>query len=333
MNLIIITNNPSRASYRQRVGIYLDLFRSSGINSQVVHYPKSISARWKILKSCNDFDAVLLHKKTLNIFDAFWLKRYAQKVIFNFDDAIMYYEEHPGRKPSRRKHQKPFERTIKLANMVIAGNSYLAERAKQFSSNVQILPTGLETKLYKTYLGTKKDDKIRLVWIGSQSTLKYLAQLKPVLEEIGSRFNNVKLRIIADDFFDLQKMQVEKCQWSLQSQIRDLAECNVGLAPLPDNRFTRGKCGFKILQYFAVGLPVVASPVGVNGIYIHDNVNGFLADSHDVWIDKISRLVSDVQLRNEMSQAGIQAVKDFDNEQIGRRLRDLVKKCVEGETK
>jgi len=324
MKLLVISNNLKRASYRQRVEIYLDLMRKAGIEYEIASYPKSNLARMKMLKKCAAFDVVFLHKKILNFFDAFWLRRYGRKIIFNFDDAIMYYDKHPEKEPSQRKHKKPFERTIKLANLVIAGNSYLAEHARKFSSNVVILPTGLDTNSYKCRDGAAGDGKIRLVWIGSQSTLKYLAEIRDALEKIGQRFDNVVLRIICDDFFDMKQMQVEKCPWSLDTQTSDLAGCDIGLAPLPDNRFTRGKCGFKILQYAAAGLPTVASPVGVNADLVQNEVNGFLAEDIDQWTESISRLIEDAQLLKKMGQNNMAMVKDYDISVIGQRLVELI---------
>jgi len=300
----------------------------AGIECQTVLYPRDNWSRWKLLRNCRSFDAVFLHKKTLNFFDAFWLRRYSRKVIFNFDDAIMYYDTHPEKEPSRRKHKNPLKRTIKLANLVIAGNSYLAEHAIPFNSNVIVLPTGLDTKSYKCRSAASSDDKIRLVWIGSKSTLKYLAEIRPALEEIGQKFDNVVLRIICDDFFDLQQMAVEKCQWSLKTQESDLSACDIGLAPLPDNNFTRGKCGFKILQYAAAGLPTVASPVGVNADLVQNDVTGFLVENIHQWTEKISRLIEDIQLRKKMGQNSLTMVKDYDIEVTGERVVKLIKQAI-----
>ncbi|NQT03609.1 MAG: glycosyltransferase family 4 protein [Planctomycetes bacterium] len=326
MRLLILTNNPERASFRQRIQIYFDTLRTNGIDYQVAKLPAGFLARRKLFKRTADFDGVLLHKKGFNPFDAFWLSRYSKRLIYHFDDAIMYSTKHPDRKSS--SHFRPFRRTAKLANMVIAGNSYLAEHARKFNSRVEVLPTGLNTKEYMVDTRGENDGKIRLVWIGSSSTLKYLAEIKPAIEEICSRFDNVILRIIADEFFDLQNMEVEKRQWSLEKQAIDLATSDIGLAPLPDNRFTRGKCGFKILQYAAVGLPVVASPVGVNAEYVCDGVSGFLAESNAEWIDKITRLVEDSQLRKTMGDNNLTLAKNFDINIIGKRLADLITECV-----
>jgi hypothetical protein len=262
MTLLILTNNPNRASFRQRIGVYLDIFRDNGINCKVAKLPASFLARRSLFKRTVEFGGVFLHKKKLNFFDAIWLRRYSKKIIYNFDDAIMYSDKTPDRNSS--SHFIPFRRTVRLANMIITGNSYLAEHARKFNTNVIVLPIGLRVNDYKFGCPDKGDDKIRLVWIGSKSTLGYLAELKPVLEEIGSRFDNVVLRIVCDDFFALRNTPVEKCLWSRETRGIDLATSDIGLAPLPDNRFTRGKCSFKVLEYSCAGLPVVASPIGTN---------------------------------------------------------------------
>lgn len=327
MNLLILSNNPSRASFRQRIGVYLDTLRSNGINPEVVKLPASSLARRKLFKQAVDFDGVFLHKKKLNFFDAFWLRRYSKKLIYDFDDAVMYSPKNPESGSS--SHFRPFSRTVKLADMIIAGNSYLAEHARKFNPNVEILPTGLDTEAYKVQAGPRNDGKIRLVWIGSKSTLRYLAEIKPALEEIGSRFDNVILRIICDDFLNLQNIPVEKYLWSEETEATDISTCDIGLAPLPDNRFTRGKCGFKILQYAAAGLPVIASPVGVNTDYIQQGGNGYLADGASDWVDKLCQLISDSQLRKQMGQTGRAKVQRFDLRVLGRLLIRLIKGCIE----
>ena len=326
MKLLIITNNPDRASFRQRIGVYLDILRDKGIDCEVQRIPSGSLARRMLFKKAADFDGVFIHKKRLNSFDAFWLRRYAQKIIYDFDDAVMYPDKNPDR-PSR-KRQKSFQRTIQLADMVIAGNSYLAEHAGRFCRNVNVLPTGLDTQAYILNSGLKNNHKLRLVWIGSKSTLKYLAETKPVLEEIGSRFDNVVLRIICDEFLSLKSMEVEECLWSEHKQANDLITSDIGLAPLPDNFFTRGKCGFKILQYSAAGLPVVASPIGINAEYIQDGINGFDAVDRSYWIEKISLLLKDSQLRERMGLVGRQKVRQFDLKILGKQLVKLIKECL-----
>jgi glycosyltransferase involved in cell wall biosynthesis len=327
MNLLIISNNPDRASFRQRIEIYLDILRANGINCEVTKLPAGFLARRSLFKKAADFDGVFLHKKTLNFFDAHYLRKYSRKIVYDFDDAMMYSDKHPN-KPSYKRRES-FRRTVKLADMVIAGNSYLAEHAKKFNNCIKILPTGLDTNEYENCKVERKDNKVRLVWIGCKSTLRYLFEIKPALEQIGLRFNNVVLRIICDEFFDLQNMPVEKHCWSLETQVFDLAASDIGLSPLPSDNFTRGKSGgLKILQYAAAGLPVIAS-LDVNAEGIREGINGFLAGDCSDWIEKMSRLLSDSQLRKQMGEAGKMEVRQFDLKVVGEQFASLVKESLE----
>ena len=325
MKLLVITNNPDRASFRQRIAVYLNLLRANGVDSEVAQMPRWILSRRKLFARTKEFDAVFLHKKTLNPFDAYYLKKYAKKIIYDFDDAIMFDDKHP--ETPHHKRQASFKRTVMLADLIIAGNVYLAEYARRFNPNVEILPTGLDTKAYNIAKETS-DGKIRLVWIGSRPTLPHLKQISPALEEISSRFDNVILRIISDEFFDLKNIPVEKQPWSLETEATELLSSDIGLAPLADDNFTRGKCGFKILQYQAAGLPVVASPVGVNAEIACDGVNGYHATTVTEWVEKLSTLVKDISLRTRMGQSARQTVTSFDLSSIGPRLVSLIKNSV-----
>ncbi|MFC1675991.1 glycosyltransferase [Planctomycetota bacterium] len=324
MKLLILTHNPTRPSFRQRVEIYIEALRGFGVFCEVAKFPSGELARYKLIKLAREFDAVLLQKKTVNLIDAFWLGRYAKKIIFDIDDAVMYYDERPQRKPNKYKQTWPFQRTVKLADMVIAGNSYLAGLCEEFNNNVKILPTGLDTDPYRIAEKAGSDGKVRLVWIGSKSTLKYLAELKPALELLGKRFDNVALRIICNEFFDLENMEVEKCQWALETQARDLVDSDIGLAPLTDNRFTKGKCGFKALQYAAAGLAAVVSPVGINAEYVVDSVTGFHAGNIEQWVEKISELIENVELRERMAGEAARRVERFDSLVVGKELAGLI---------
>lgn len=326
MKLLVLTNNPDRPSFRQRLEVHLDLLCRNGINCEVVRLPAGLAARCRLLKRSADFDAVFLQKKRLNLIEAPLLRRYAGRIIYDFDDAVMYRPRAP--QCYSFFDWMRFRLTVKSADLVIAGNPYLAERARRFNANVEVLPTGLKTNDYKVPSEPRRDGKVRLVWIGSRSTLGYLTEIKPALEEIGSRFDNVVLRVICDTFPDFESMPIERRLWSEQTQIDDLVTSDIGLAPLPDNRFTRGKCGFKILQYASAGLPVVASPVGVNRDYVRDNVTGYLASDTEEWVDTMSRLVENAQLRKKMGQSARKSVKRFDISVIGEQLAAIILQCA-----
>ena len=331
MNVLVIISNPERASYRQRIAVHLEYLVSQGISTEVLKLPPSPLDRRKVFRRAADYDCVLLHKKALNYLDAKRLRKYSKKIIYDFDDAIMYNAQEPEK--ASRKRQNAFQRTACLADMIIAGNSYLAEHAKKFNKNVEILPTALDTKAYNIRQTPQNDGKIRLVWIGSKSTLRYLEEIRPALEEIGSRYDNVVLRIICDKFIDLDNMPVEKHDWSLDTQIGDLITSDIGLAPLSDNSFTRGKCGFKILQYAAASLPVIASPVGINSELVSDNITGFHAASTSEWVEKIGALVENRKLRRRMGTEGKANVGEYHTDIIGRRLAELLLRYAPGQAK
>ncbi len=321
LKCLVLTNNLQRASFRQRISIYIDGLRQNGINCEVVELSKNNLQRWKLFKLAVGFDVVFLQKKGLNMLDAKILRYYSKKIIYDFDDAVMYNSMKPDEIGVKRFGE--FRRSVKIADVVVAGNSYLARHAEKFNDNVKIIPTGLDTKEYEGKGRKKNDGKIRLVWIGGKDTLKYLEQIKPVLEKIGEEFKNVTLRIICDSFFELKNMEVEKIQWSKQSQADDLAECDIGLAPLSDNNFTKGKCGFKILQYFCSQLPVVTSPVGANAKLVKDGACGFYAKNDEQWMQKLRQLIQDQKLRTEMGKIAAEQVKQYDINVLSAQLKDV----------
>jgi glycosyltransferase involved in cell wall biosynthesis len=213
--------------------------------------------------------------------------------------------------------------------MVIAGSDYLAEQAHSFNTNVHVLPIGLDSRDYGISEAPPKDGAIRLVWIGSRSTLSYLRLLGPVLDHLASRFTHVRLRVIGDEFPVGQRMPIEAVSWSPQARRLGLATADIGLAPLPDDPFTRGKCSFKVLEYSASGLPVVASPVGTNAEYVLDGVTGHLAVEERDWVERLVRLVEDHELRQRMGRAGREHAAQFDIEVIGSRFGALLAQCLQ----
>ena len=326
MKLPVLSNNLSRPSYRQRIGDFVSYLDAAGIETEVFQLPKGKFRRWSLLKSSRDYDGVLLHKKCLNRMDAVILRRYSKKIIYDFDDAIMYSPHRPD--SDRTSHMRLFRRTVSMVDCVIAGNAYLAEHARRFCSNVHVLPTGLNVKPYTGAKTGNEDGHIRLVWIGSASTLKYLAELKPLLEEIGGQDNNLVLRIIGDEFIDAENISVEKCRWSLDRQAADLKACDIGLAPLPDDRFTRGKCGFKILQYFAADLPVIASPVGVNCDLIEQSRAGLLASTRVQWKESIGKLMKP-ETRSEMAKNANQFIRQYDTEVLAEKFCEIIRSMTQ----
>jgi glycosyltransferase involved in cell wall biosynthesis len=326
LKLLIISNNLSRASFRLRIQDHLDYLNNQGISCNVQQLPRKTFHRWKLFKTSAQYDTVLIHRKCLNFWDAAVLSRFCPKIIFDYDDAIMYSATKP--ESNLTNHFRLFKRTARMMDIMIAGNEYLAGYARRYCNHVHILPTGLDTRAYQDESVQRNRNEIRLAWIGSKSTLPYLAELRPVLEQIGKAHENVVLRIIADEFFNLKHMTVQKHPWSLDNQVADLTECDIGLSPLPDNRFTRGKCGFKMLQYFAAGLPVIASPVGVNEKFIKESHAGILAFTSSEWKEAIEKMVKGIAVYRQLGQQGKKYVQAYDRTLISKDLCRIIKSSV-----
>ena len=162
-------------------------------------------------------------------------------------------------------------------------------------------------------LSTKKKisnhEEIILGWIGTKGNLKYLKKLEPVFETIRQRFPRVKLKIVSNDFYDSPHLPVVKKLWKLEDENEDLISFDIGLMPLNDDLWSRGKCGLKIIQYLSVGVPVVCTPVGINPDIVKDGENGFWATNHQEWVDRLSNLIQNRDLRYQMGLKGIETVE------------------------
>ena len=320
--LLILTSRPEGPAFRQRIGAYLDALAERGVACEVAMPARFSTTRAAQLSAVRHFDGVLIQKKMLTAWDAFFLRRTRRPVIYDFDDAVCYKASAPET-PNRSRITK-FTRTIALATRVIAGSEALAQVVREAGATaVDIVPTGLDVGHYKPASGGGAG-RLRLVWIGARSTLKQLRRLRPALEAVGREVPGVSLRIIADAELTLDAIDVENRPWSLDAEADLLSECDTGIAPLPDTPFTRGKCGFKVLQYMASSLPVITSPVGVNADYVVDGETGFHAESPGQWVAAARRLVDDVDLRRRMGALGRHRVEPFDFAAIAPRFCDVV---------
>lgn len=330
--LLVLTRHRAGAAFRQRVEAYLQPLAARGIAADVVELAACPFERWAQLRSASRYDGVWLHRKTLTAWDAWALRGRARRLIFDFDDAIMYQSRtadlrpHPGR-------WRRFRRTVAMADLVLAGNAYLADHVARAGgcANTHVVPTGLDVSRYPPKEICAAQDPLRLVWIGSRSTLKRLEPFREVFSALGRAVPDVTLRVIADAEFRAEGIAVENVPWSLEAEGRLLSECAVGVAPLPDTPFTTGKCAFKVLQYMAAGLPVVTSPVGANAEYVEDGVSGFHARTTDEWVAAVRRLTADAALRESMGRAGCQrAAAEFDVTVLAPRVCNLIASVLAG---
>jgi glycosyltransferase involved in cell wall biosynthesis len=327
--MMILCRHPAKASFRQRIQAYIEPLARRGIQTETVELARSPLERRRQWLRAGQCDGILLQKKTLTAWEALALRRRRARLIYDVDDAVMYKTEADQRRPDRLRLRR-FRRTVGLSDLVIAGNSFLAQHARDAGArHVVVIPTGLDIRRYRPKQAYRTDAPMRLVWIGSKSTLKQIRSFVPVLETLGQRAPGTVLRVIADAGLEARHLAVENLPWSLQGEAQMLAESDIGVAPLPDTPFTRGKCAFKIVQYMAAGLPVIASPVGVNADYVQHGRTGFLASSPQEWQETFDRLAGDAALRESMGRAGRhRAEQELDLAVLAGKLCDAIEQCL-----
>jgi len=304
MEILFLVPDINAASARYRVRQFLPLLEREGVGFEVREIPHALSSRAELFRSARRAETVFLHRKLFQPWEVVFLRRRARRIIFDFDDAILYRDrERKGYESLWRKVQ--FRRIIRAADIVIAGNSFLAGLAREVDADkdVQVLPTAIDVNRYPCK-ESFREDKVLLGWIGSRSTLPYLNYIRPALEEVGLSRKGISLKVVADAEFQLRTLQVENRRWSERSEVEEILSFDIGLAPLPDNPWTRGKCGLKVLQYQAAGLPVICSPVGANREMVEDGRSGVWADDQDGWVKAILKLSAESDLRRKMGRAG-----------------------------
>ncbi len=306
MRIAFLIKKFETPSSRYRILQYIPYLQEMGHDCTVLRIPPRFHTRFFAFRKMSDFALVVLQKKLLNPLEFWFLRRYSKSLIYDFDDAIMYRDSQHINPDSQQRRQR-FNRTVHNADWVIAGNQYLREKVPH--SRVSIIPTPIDMQRYHAKIYRNEEKVVTLGWIGSKSTLAYLLDLKGVLEEIGRNFINVQLKIVCDTFFDCRHLSVIKKPWRYEEEIEDLHSFDIGLMPLSDDPWSRGKCAFKLLQYLAVGVPVVASPVGMNSEIVHNHKNGFLALNEHEWLKWLKLLIQEPDLRRRLGQEGRELVK------------------------
>jgi glycosyltransferase involved in cell wall biosynthesis len=240
------------------------------------------------------------------------LRRAAPLLIFDFDDAVFLRDSYAAKGFQSESRLRRFTGLMRAVDAVVAGNSFLAAEAGRHAdpSQVRVIPTCVDPERYPVASHGRAGAGVKLVWVGSSSTLRGLEAIAPLLEEIGRRVGGLRFKLICDRFLSLQHLSVEPCAWAEAGEADAIAEGDIGISFIPDDPWSRGKCGLKVLQYMAAGLPVVANPVGVQAEMIRHGENGFLAETADQWVHAIQRLVRDPELRRRMGRAGRRRVEE-----------------------
>jgi len=287
--------------------------------------------RW--LLSSPDVDLIWLHCELFPFLPG-PIERLARipgkPIVFDFDDAIFHnYDKHRKREVRRFLGRK-LNTTISGAKMAFCGNAYLANYAHPLCPRAEIVPTVVDTEIFRQPLKERPAGPLRIGWIGTPSTWnEYLVGILPMLKQIVASGAGQIAAMGADADAEAQPF-LDLVKWTEEGEVPFLQTLDVGIMPLTDTPFARGKCGYKLIQYMACGLPVVASPVGVNKDIVEHGVNGFLAETDAEWRSAIEMLLADAELRRRMGDAGRKKVEEHYSLQVwGPRVAQMLRSVAD----
>jgi glycosyltransferase involved in cell wall biosynthesis len=310
LKLLAMLTKREPPSSRLRFRDCTEEFLKNGIETTFFPIPSGPIDRFRLFGEARKYDAVVIQKKTsFHEFELSMLKSFNPNIVFDFDDAVMFHELEHGKQLSGKNVIK-FLRTLRYCKAVVAGNNFLAEFARPNCTHVHVLPTPIDTDRYEMKDHSAETGQVIIGWIGVSGNLKYLRMLEHALKEVSGKYKNVVLRIISNESISIGGVMTEFKRWNLEDEIDDLRGLDIGIMPLDDSLWARGKCGYKILQYMGAGLPVVASPVGINADFITHGENGCLASTHDAWVRCLEQLVGNRGLRVKMGEKGYAAVRN-----------------------
>ncbi|MFV1974619.1 MAG: glycosyltransferase family 4 protein [Candidatus Scalindua sp.] len=302
MKILFLVQGLDVAASRYRVLQYLPYLKEHGVQTTVLPFQKGFLKKLKLFKSAGKYDILFIQRKRFPVLWLKYIRKNARRIVYDFDDSVMYRNSKAAN-PESNTRVKMFKNIVTASDYVIAGNEYLKKNTTPYTNDVTTIPSPINMSLYpqKKY---PEWSNITLGWIGATGSIHYLEKMKPVFEALGKKYEDLKLKIICDTFFDCDNIAVEKKLWSAQEEVADIQSLDIGLMPLMDDPWSHGKCGLKILQCLATGVPVVCSPAGINREIVEDGVHGFWANTQEEWIEKLEILINDPDLRRKMGMAG-----------------------------
>ncbi len=308
--LLVISESGCSISTRYRVAQFELYLQLHNVEVETRPWPKLDKDRATLLDAVAPADAVLFQRL---LPPRRWLKqirRRAKRLVYDFDDAILYTESTRGRPRRLLGRWWRFRAMMHCCDAICAGNAYLAEMAlrEKAAGHVCVVPTAVDLERYDPEVPLAESAPV-VGWIGGRWTLPYLTQLRRPLEKLSREIPGLTVRVIADQTPDLGDSRVELVTWEADTECRELKRLRVGLAPLPDDSWTRGKCGLRLLQYLAAGIPAVASPVGTQAAIVEAGA-ALAASSETDWTQAIARVLSEPALAAEMVARGRQLVRE-----------------------
>jgi len=289
------------------------ILHSGGISVEKIRaVMANMQRRGRDVATADKFDLVYVFREAALLGPPWFERKIARSgvpMVFDFDDAVFFSYKSPSNGYlSYLKFPGKIAEICRISKHVMAGNEFLADYARANNDHVTIIPTTIDTDKYEFIERRDVPETVTIGWSGSFSTIQHLDTIRDILQDL-AKTENYCLRVIGAPVYGLPGVDVEAMQWRSSTELDDLRGIDIGLMPLPDDNWSKGKCGLKALQYMALGVPTICSPVGVNSTIISDGENGFLAETKEEWINKIKRLIHSTELRRNLGRTGRETVE------------------------
>lgn len=274
---------------------------------------KGLLRRTILIFTIHKYDFILLQREFTpfgpSFFEWYFMKILKKRIIYDFDDAI--WIDHISDQNKLAAMVKNVDKVPKIctwAFKVSCGNQYLCKYAERYNKKVIYNPTCVDTETMHNIACDHYSEKVTIGWTGSFSTLKYIDTLIPVITRLQEKYD-FNFKIICNQRPNLKIKNFQFVKWSPENEIIELATCQIGIMPLADDEWSKGKCGFKLIQYMALEIPAVASPVGVNSTIIDDGINGYLSNTENEWFNALEKLLNNPALRSKMGKKGREKIQ------------------------
>lgn len=292
-----------------------NLYKKGRYLQKIIALTAGMFKRFFCLFTLPGYDYVYIHREATPAGPAWfeWIARFIfrKKIIYDFDDAIWIPATSANNKIAGQfRNFKKVDRICKWSYKISVGNAYLAAYAGRFNKSVFIIPTVVNTETTHNRIQDQETASPAIGWTGTFSTLKYLDMVLPVLQELQELYEFTFI-LIADKDPALPLRNYRFIRWSKENEISDLLTFHIGLMPLYDDDISKGKCGFKAIQYMSLGIPAVVSPVGVNSTIVRHSVNGFVCNSREEWKNSLEKLLTGTDLRKRTGAAARARIEEF----------------------
>ena len=310
------------------------MYRPGLVGWKTVEVLRGLAGRFRLLRDLWRFDTVFLHREAAPVGPPVverLMKSRRVPIVYDFDDSIYL----PNASDANRlfaplKWARKVGTICAVSRHVTVGNHHLRRFAERHADQVSVLPTTIDMERFLPRGPHQPDGPVVIGWMGSETTLPHLIMIADTLRELAARRRFV-LHVVTTREVSIPGVDVRSTRWSTEREVRDLQSFDIGIMPLPDDPWTQGKCGAKLLLYMGVGVAVVASPVGVNVDIVDDGANGFLAKTGAEWVDKLSALIDSPALRASMGAAARRTVETrFSAQVVAPTLLNIFHRCREG---